>query len=140
MPPVWLSPKDQHDLDLLKTLFYAYAGFLAFSVLGLFVVGALMLLPVFMLGTSGRAAPHQVEILGGVVGVILLFALLVLTVKFVFMILGARAIAKRSGAALPLIAACLALTNIPIGTALGIYALTTLTKPQIKQALSTRAS
>ena len=53
----------------------------------------------------------------------------------VVMVLAGRAFGRRSGYVICMIAACLALMNLPIGTALGIFALIVLMKPGVRERL-----
>jgi hypothetical protein len=63
---------------------------------------------------------------------------LFLSAKTVVMILTGRALRGRTSYVMPMVGACLALVNIPFGTALGIFTIITLQKPGVKARLSSR--
>jgi predicted membrane protein len=64
---------------------------------------------------------------------------LLLIGKTVAMILAGRALGRRSGYMTCMIGACVAMTNIPLGTALGVFTIMTLQKPEVKRRFEQQA-
>jgi uncharacterized membrane protein YccF (DUF307 family) len=131
-----LSKSEEDQLDLLGILFYVYAGLVGVSsmvCLGLGIAG-LAIAP--MAGRpTGRHDPDP-AMFGVALLVVLGAVALFLAAKAVLLILAGRAVRARSGYVTPMIAACLSIINMPIGTALGVFALITLSKPAVKARLS----
>ena len=132
-PPPLLPKQDEEHLDLLSVLFYVYAGFVGLSAVA-FAGVALMGLVLIPLGAKhGSEAPPA--LFGAVFLVVFGLASLFLAAKTVVMILAGRAIGRRSGYVMGMVGACLALMNIPLGTALGVFAIITLQKPGVRERL-----
>src|SRR5262249_22678811 len=130
--PAGLTREDESNLKLLSVLFYCYAGICGLAAL--LTIGVLVALLVFAAELPGaRGTPGFIEF-ESLFGVIFGTVLVLFTVKTVVMILGGRTLANRRGHGLAMVGAVLALTNMPLGTALGIFALITLSKPQVKGA------
>jgi hypothetical protein len=131
-PQEGLSQEDVKQLELLPMLFYIYAGFV--GVIGL-VVSMFAILPAIFI----PAAAHGDEnawVFGGMFLAIFGCASLFLWAKAVVMVLAGRAFGRRSNHMLCMVGACVALMNIPLGTALGIFAITVLQRPQVKATFS----
>ena len=131
-PPI--SRDEDQQLGLLSILFYVYSAFTGLAALMCvgFVVVVAAILPEL---PRAKGAPDPV-VLSGVFLVIFGAAGLLLVAKTVLMILTGRAFGRREGYVLGMVGACLAMTNIPLGTALGIFAIVTLMKPGVKARLS----
>lgn len=129
-PPAMLSKQDEDQLNVLSILFYVYAAFVGLTG---FAIGGVAVLPAILIpasvGAHGRAGAFVV---GGVFLVIFGALALLLAAKAVVMVLAGRAMAQRSGYTMCMVGACVALMNIPLGTALGIFTITVLQKPTVK--------
>jgi hypothetical protein len=139
-PPPYASPprptkKDEEQIDLLGILFYAYGAFVSFTavIFGGFALVGLALLP----GAAPKASGPEPDplILGVAVLVVFGAVALLFTAKAAVMFLAGRALRRRTGYMLAMVAACLALINLPLGTALGVFAILTLQKPEVKARL-----
>ena len=129
--PAALTPADENQLTLLSTLFYVYAAFVALVGLALAGFGVL---PAILISATAQAPRARADgwIVGGMFLAIFGTIALLLISKAVVMALAARAFGRRSGYVLCMIGACVALMNIPLGTALGIFAISVLQKPAVK--------
>lgn len=128
-----LPPPEDQQLALLSVLFYVYSAFVA--------MGAVMCAGGALFGASfipqiarGKGEP-DLALIGGAFVLIFGFAAVLLAAKTVVMILTGRAFGRRQGYITCMIGACLAMTNIPLGTALGIFAIITLQKAPVKARL-----
>jgi hypothetical protein len=133
--PPRLSKKDEEQIDLLGILFYVYGGFVCLTavIFGGFALVGLALLPRDAPRATG---PEPDPVILGVALLIVFGAVaLLLTAQAAVMFLAGRALRRRSGYILAMVAACLALINLPLGTALGVFALVTLQKPEVKARL-----
>ncbi len=131
--PSQLSPEDDQQLGLLSILFYVYSAFVALAAL-MCVGGALFGAAIIPQITRGKGAP-DLALVGGAFVIIFGCAAALLAAKTVMMILTGRAFGRRQGYITCMIGACLAMTNIPFGTALGIFAIVTLQKAPVKARL-----
>jgi hypothetical protein len=136
-PPPQLTNQDEQNLRLLSVLFYVYACFVAFSAL---VCGAVSLMGLWLMPlirtSSGQELPKEaLALFGGVFLLVFGLAALLMLVQCVVMVLAGRACGRRSGYVVCLVAACLSLLHIPLGTALGVFALITLSKPAVRDVL-----
>lgn len=132
-PPAPLSPQDDQQLGLLSILFYVYSGFVALAAvmcIGGALVGAAFIPQI----PRGKGEPELV-LFGSAFVLIFGCAAVLLVAKTVMMILTGRAFGRRQGYVTCMIGACLAMTNIPLGTALGIFAIITLQKAPVKARL-----
>ncbi len=136
--PLPLPRKDEEHLDLLAILFYVYGAFVGLTALlfGGFALVGLALIP------SAAGAGHQGSrnepdpVILGVAFLIMFGAVaLLFAAKAVVMFLAGRALGQRRGYVLAMVGACMALINMPIGTALGVFAIITLQKPEVKARL-----
>ncbi len=133
--PPRLAKKDEEQIDLLGILFYAYGAFVGFTAVmfGGFALLGLALLPSAAPKATG---PEPNPVVVGVAILIVFGAVaLLLTAKAAVMVFAGRALRQRTGYVLAMVAACLALINLPLGTALGVFALMTLQKPEVKARL-----
>ncbi len=124
------TKQDVDHLQLLSVLFYCYAALASLVAIS---IGAFGLLPAALIAAAPSNA-HDAPplLLGGILFMVFGAIAGVLLLKAVLMVLGARALAGRRNYTLVLVAACLALPNVPLGTALGIFTLILLQKPAIK--------
>lgn len=132
-PPPVLSPQDDQHLGLLSILFYVYSAIVALAAL-LCLGGAILGASLIPQATRGKGEPDLV-LFGGAFVIIFGVAAVLLAAKTVMMILTGRAFGRRRGYITCMIGACLAMTNIPLGTALGIFAIVTLQKAPVKARL-----
>jgi hypothetical protein len=135
-PPPLLSSQDEGNLRLLSILFYVYASFVAFSGL---VCGAISLMGFWLIPltktSGGQELPKEAALFGGVFLLVFGLAALFMLVQCVVMVLAGRACGRRSGYVVCIVAACLSLLHVPLGTALGVFALITLSKPAVRDLL-----
>jgi hypothetical protein len=135
-PPPLLSSQDDQNLRLLSILFYVYASFVAFSGL---VCGAVSLMGLWLIplseSRSGHELPKEAAVFGGVFLLVFGLAALFMLVQCVVMVLAGRACGRKSGYVVCIVAACMSLLHVPLGTALGIFALITLSKPAVRDLL-----
>ncbi|HEU4408498.1 MAG TPA: hypothetical protein VFS43_24765 [Polyangiaceae bacterium] len=122
---------DESTLNTLSVLYYVYSGFVALSAL---VAGAFAVLPVLLFagaapGSRGGPPPW---LFGGVFAVVFGAVALILVGKAVLMVIAGQALARRRNHVLCVAGACVALMNMPLGTALGAFALVVLMKPEVK--------
>lgn len=131
--PPGISRDEDQQLGLLSILFYVYSGVTGLAALTCagFVAAIAAFLPEMR---RARGAPDPV--LMSALMVILGAAGGLLLAKTVMMILAGRAFGRREGYVLAMVGACFALTSIPLGTALGVFAILTLMKPGVKARLS----
>jgi hypothetical protein len=135
-----LSPQDGQNLQLLSVLFYVYAGVVAFSAVVFAFVAVLGLVLMPAPGSPGLpGAPKEIALLGGFFLIIFGLVALFMLAQSVVMILAGRACARRSSYAICVVAAGVALMHFPLGTALGVFALMTLTKPAVRELLTGEA-
>jgi hypothetical protein len=130
-PP--LSPQEDQQLTLLSVLFYVYSAFVALAAL-MCLGGALVGASIIPHATRGKGEP-DLALFGSAFVIIFGLASVLLVAKTVMMILTGRAFGRRQGYLTCMIGACLAMTNIPLGTALGIFAIITLQKAPVKARL-----
>jgi hypothetical protein len=113
-------------------LFYVYGVFIALT--GLLIAGFAIVPAILIPATASRARPEDF-VAGGVFlaifGVIALFLL----AKAALMILTGRALGRRTSWTLCMVGACVPLMNIPLGTALGVFAIMVLQRPAVKARL-----
>jgi hypothetical protein len=126
-------PADAHDstLDMLGVLYYVYAAIVALTAL---TMGVFALLPALLMASalpSGPGGPPP-WLIGGVFAVAFGAVAVILVGKAVVMVFAGRALRARRHHVLCVVGACTSLMNMPIGTALGVYALITLMKPEVK--------
>jgi hypothetical protein len=132
-PHVGPSREDESNLNTLSILFYCYAGFCGLAGIG--VGGALTF---FLVAVSAgaatahtRGAPGVFEV-GALMTIVFGFVIVLLLAKAIIMILAGRNLSARSGYTLATVGAVLALSTFPLGTALGVFTLITLSKPGVK--------
>jgi hypothetical protein len=134
-PPPRLSKKDEEQIDLLGILFYVYGAFVGFTAL-IFGGFALVGLALLSGAAPGATRPEPDPLILGVAVLVLFGAVaLFFTAKAVVMFLAGRALRRRTGYVLAMVAAFLALINLPLGTALGVFAIVTLQRPEVKARL-----
>jgi hypothetical protein len=140
-PPPLLSSQDEQNLRLLSILFYVYASFVAFSglVFGAVSIMGLLVIPLAGSGTT-HDVPKEAALFGGVFLVVFGLVALFQLVQCVVMVLAGRACGRRSGYVVCIVAACLSLLHVPLGTALGVFALITLGKPAVRELLQSAPS
>lgn len=137
-PPVWPTQDDEQKLALLSILFYVYSAFVALAAL-LCVAGVVAVLAFLPELPRAKGAPDP-ALFGAAFAISFGVAALLLVAKTALMILTGRAFGRRQGYVLCMVGACLSMTNIPLGTALGIFAIVTLQKPGVKARLSAPAA
>lgn len=126
--PPGLTEGDENTLNLLSTLFFVYAAFVGLIAI---VCGAFA----FMKASTPQVQ-HGEQLVGGVfMAVFGAFALFLLA-KAVLIVVAGRALTRRTNYVLCIIGACVSLMNIPLGTALGIFAITVLQRPAVKARFS----
>jgi hypothetical protein len=130
-----LSKQDEQHLDLLSIFFYVYAGLVGLSTMMVAGVAILGLALIPASASHGSSPPPEVALFGGAFLIIFGAVAILLAAKTVVMILAGRALGRRSGYVISMVAACLAVITIPLGTALGIFALIMLTKPGVRERL-----
>ncbi len=133
-----LAPAATNDAEIasslkaLSVLQYVYAGFTAIGALMVLlwvVIGGAMVMGSATGGGSDAAGEAGV----GVLVIVMAIAMLVVFGGIAGLhILAARSLGQRRRHTLLLIVACLTMLSIPIGTALGIWMLVVLTKPEVK--------
>jgi hypothetical protein len=131
-PPL-LSKQDEQHLDLLSILFYVYAAFVGLITVvmaGMAMIGLVVISTAAQHGSSAPPAMFGAVFLVVFGAVALLFA-----AKTVVLILAGRALGRRSGYVMAMVGACFSLINVPLGTALGVFALITLSKPGVRERL-----
>lgn len=126
-PPV-LSRQDEEHLNLLSILYYVYDAFIGITGLAMAVFAVI---PALMIPASRPTRPAD-WIGPGIFLVFLGVIVLFLLAKAVFMVVTGRAFAKRGGWTLCMVGACIPLMNVPLGTALGVFAITVLQRPAVK--------
>jgi hypothetical protein len=119
------------SLKALSILQYIYAAFTAlgamFVLLWVFIGGAMMV------GSATGGSDAAGEAGAGVFMVVIAIALLVVFGAIAGLhVLAARSLTQRRRHTLLVIVACLTMLSIPIGTALGIWMLVVITKPEVK--------
>lgn len=133
-PPPILPPEVEQNLGLLSILFYLHSGLVGLSAVlfGGFAILGLVVIPT---AKPSRSPEPDPALIGAVVLVIFGAVALFMLFKMVIMILAGRAFGRRSGYVMCMVGACMALINIPLGTALGVFALITLMKPGVRERL-----
>jgi hypothetical protein len=134
-PP--MTKEDEDQLSLLAVLYYVYAAMIALAALvfcGISLVGL-----VFAGGAhSVHGAPKEAWIVGGVLLAVFGGVGILLAAKTALMVLAGRALQNRTSHTLIMVAACLALMNIPFGTALGIFTIIVLQRESVKARFNQR--
>ena len=134
-PP--LARGDQDALTALGILFILYGAVLG-AVAGLFSIIAV--LPALLHSAVERSpgAPNDLPpwFLTGMFLLLFGMASLVFVVQAVLMVWGGVGMLRKRWYAVALVAACLVVTNFPLGTALGVAALVFLNKAPIKRAFA----
>ena len=133
-PPPILSKADEDNLTLLSILFYVYSVITGLSAI---MCAGFAILPAVLFESLASSMPRHPGdpppwFFGTIFLIIFGAASMLLVVKTVIMIVAGRSMGKRSSYVLCMIAACFALLNIPLGTALGIFTIIMLQKPQVK--------
>jgi hypothetical protein len=131
-PPL-LSKQDEQHLDLLSILFYVYAGFVGLTTVVMAGVAVTGLAIISSAGQHGSSAPPAM--FGAVFLVVFGGVALLFAAKTVVLILAGRAMGRRSGYVMAMVGACFCLINVPLGTALGVFALITLSRPGVRERL-----
>lgn len=129
-PP--LSKADDDALNTLSVLFYVYAFITGLAAV---LFGAFAILPLLFMSLApspSRPGEPPPELIGGIFLVIFGAVALLIFTKSILMVFAGRALKRRTSYVLCMVASCAACVNIPLGTALGIFALTTLQKPAVK--------
>jgi hypothetical protein len=118
-------------LKVLAVVQYVYAGLTAvFSVFALLwvVLGGAMIAA----GATGGSDAAGEAGMGAFMVIIAVVMLVVLGVVVGLHVLAAKSLNQRRRHTFLIVVACLTLLSIPIGTAIGIWMLVTLTKPEVK--------
>jgi hypothetical protein len=123
---------EEETLDTLKILFYVYSVFVALSTLLVAVILAAFVLG-FGFAAREHGNPRHVAVGMGVFSLIFSIAFLILAVKTVAVFLAGRFTGERTHHTFIFVVAFLCMINIPLGTALGIFALLTLNKDSVKR-------
>jgi hypothetical protein len=133
-PPGALSPQDEQNLRLLSVLFYVYGAFVAVSAL---IFGAVSLMGLFLIPLTkvDHGLPKEAALFGGVFLAVFGLVAVFMLVQCVVMVLAGRALGRKSGWVVCMVAACFSLMHLPLGTALGVFALITLSKPAVRERL-----
>jgi hypothetical protein len=130
-----LTQADENELSLLSTLFFVYAAFVGLLAV---LFGGIAIVPALLIGSTTVPAQAQQGswIIGAtfmaVFGAIAVFML----AKTVLVVMAGRALARRTNYELCMVGACVSLMNIPLGTALGIFAIVVLQRPAVKARFS----
>ncbi len=119
------------SLKALSILQYVYAGFTAlgalFVLLWVFIGGAMVM------GSATGGSDAAGEAGAGVFMIVMAIVMLVIFGAIAGLhVLAARSLTQRRRHTLLVIVACLTMLSIPIGTALGIWMLVVITKPEVK--------
>ena len=119
------------SLKALSVLQYVYAAFTAlgacFGVLWIVIGGAMVV------GSATEGADAGTAAGAGIFMIVMAVVILVLCAAIAGLhILAARSLAQRRRHTLLVIVACLTMLSIPIGTALGIWMLIVISKPEVK--------
>jgi hypothetical protein len=128
------SRQEEEHLNLLGILFYLYAGFV--GLMGI-LFAAMAILPALLIGSGVGLVPTRPGepspwILGGTLLAIFGGVAMLFLTKAVVMIFAGRAMGRRTNYTLCMVGACLAIMNMPLGTALGIFTIILLQKPAVK--------
>jgi hypothetical protein len=132
--PYGITQNDESELTLLSILFFVYAGLIGLLAI---VLGGFAIIPALMITTA--ASPHARQgglVIGGVFLAVFGALALFLVAKSVLMVVAGRSLARRTNYALCMVGACVSLMNIPLGTALGIFAIVVLQRPAVKARFS----
>ncbi len=132
MPP----PRD--DLRLLSIFHYVVAGLAClFAFIPLIYVGLGVAIAVGGMGFAERNAPPS--FLGWLFAAVGLFLLLMALAYAVGMLVAARSLARQRRWLFCMIMAGISCAWFPFGTALGVFALIILSKPEVKALFSPEA-
>ncbi|KAF1711420.1 hypothetical protein CSC70_05815 [Pseudoxanthomonas kalamensis DSM 18571] len=132
MPP----SRDAADLRTLSILFHVYN---ALQLLGVLLIGGLLALGIGIersKNLTGQTSEQAIggQILIGILTVVIVLSLVMLVLKFIV----ARDLARHRRHGLCLAVSILICLDLPLGTALGIYALVVLNRPSVKALFGTR--
>jgi hypothetical protein len=122
-----LSPVESH-LNTLSILFYVWGGF---GLLGGCIMAMYALFITGLLSTAATRGGPPVAVIG-IFGIIFGAITLITLLQAVLTIYAGRCLANRERHTFILIMACLACLSIPFGTALGIFTIITINKPEAK--------
>jgi hypothetical protein len=129
-----ISESIQSEIRLLSILHYVFGGLTVFtSLLPLIHIG----MGIFM--TSGKlpaASAQEAEILNMVGGLFIGIGSVVVLIGMICgicTILAGRYLGQYKNHTFCFIIACIECINVPLGTALGIYTIITLNKPEVKE-------
>ncbi|HUR63956.1 MAG TPA: hypothetical protein VM241_05700 [Candidatus Thermoplasmatota archaeon] len=133
-PPTWANasaprnPMEAHvkAIAVLDIVFGCLAAVVALIFLALFGIGTA--------ATGASGAPRWLP--GFLAGLGVVFAVFVGLFAALFLVAGFQLLhRRRSGKVMGIVAACFQLISFPLGTALGIYALVILTRPETEHLL-----
>jgi hypothetical protein len=127
VPPT-LTPADGEQLTAVGVLFCVYGGFTGLASL---LFGVVAVLPV-LLGSHSSDPPPW--FLSGIFLLLFGFAAALLFFQSLLMAFGGYGLCRRKHYVLCIVAAGVAMLNMPLGTALGIVTLFILQRPAVKAA------
>ena len=129
-PPPMGASEDESSLRTLSILHYIYGAMVSLAAgIGVLYMG----LGIFM-ATSGTAAESAAA--GTAIAAVGAVIVVLVGASAALHLYAGYCLGKRKHHTLCLVAACMSLLAVPLGTVLGIFTLIVLTKPHVKQWFS----